>query len=266
MSRRYCVIGKPVRHSLSPLIHNTLYRIYHLDCVYHAQEVDCLPAFLQSLQADQIHGFNVTMPYKEEILPFLAQRDASVTTGANTIVVREGKLHGFSTDAQGFHASLRSNGRDYANATVCIIGAGSVGRLLQADALRLGARQVRVVNRSPVQDQDAQCAYFALSQLAQACTDCDILINTTPLGMQGIPHDFETFAFLDALPSDAIVCDLLYKPDQTNLLVQAAARGLNVQNGLGMLIWQAFYAFRHFFDILPTPSDYAAVLSAVRQG
>lgn len=267
MTKKYCVIGQPIAHSLSPAIHNALYERYGLDCKYDAYPVDHngLSGFLSQIQERGICGFNITMPLKQDILPHLAYVSPEARTGVNTVVVGENGLSGYSTDAQGFYSSLQQLGAGYSGQNIVFIGAGAVTGLLCADAVQKNAKSICVVNRTLEKAQAMARPYGAvsdsLSNISEYMPQCGLLVNTTPLGMSGAGHDFETLDFIDLLPSCAVVCDLIYSPPQTTLLKHAGARGLKTMNGLGMLIWQAFYAFEKFCGIMPGQKDYAAVLS-----
>ncbi len=266
MKKKYCVIGSPVAHSLSPAIHNTLYEIYSLtDCEYSAVEVfpGGLADFTRTLGEKNIRGFNVTMPHKVDILPFLAYRDESVHNGANTIAVTKDGLRGYSTDAAGFYRSLTEAGGDYSGANVVFIGNGAVAQTLVHHAAQKSPRRITVLGRDEKKAgalADGKLIFAGdMQNIADYMQYCDLLINTTPLGMHGVAGDFSDLRFIERLPESACVCDLIYAPPQTSLLKTAARRGLRTLNGLPMLVWQAFYAFEIFFDIMPTAADYATV-------
>lgn len=269
MLKNYCVIGSPIAHSLSPVIHNTLYARYGLNCAYGKElvETDTLKNFIAALPERHISGFNVTMPLKQEILPYLYHISAEAQEGANTIVVRPDGLYGYSTDAQGFLTALRNIGVDYTGANIVFIGAGTVTKLLACDAVENGARSIAIVNRTPQKAkkiaQQINAAHGSLTDISQHLRNCDLLINTTPLGMNGTGHDFEDLSFLKLLPSHATVCDLIYSPEQTLFLKYAGRNGLKTMNGLGMLIWQAFFSFEKWFRILPDQDDYNAVAAEI---
>lgn len=271
MPKNYCVIGSPIAHSLSPLIHNTLYKIYGLDCEYGKRLVtpERLEAFLASVPEEKIAGFNITMPLKQEIIPCLSFISPEANESVNTISVRADGLYGYSTDAQGFYASLRRLGMDYKNNSVVFIGAGAVTRLLCADAAEKGAKSIVIANRTIEKAEQIARTVNAvpdsIAQIKNHMASCDLLINTTPLGMRGTAQNFESFDFLKHLPGHAAVCDLIYAPTQTSLLVHAAALGLKTMNGLGMLIYQAFYSFEKWFDIMPSHADYEAVFATITE-
>ncbi len=263
-----CVIGYPIRHSLSPLIHNTLYGIYGIDCEYVIFEVKPgeIESFVRHIPERNICGFNVTMPYKKEIIPFLD--NIPDTQSINSVAVRGGKLIGISTDEAGFLKSLAEKETSYANNKIVFIGAGAVTGALARDAAQKGAKKITFLNRTIEHAQNIAENVHGVAELFDPAKtydcirDCNILINTTPQGMAGCPP-FPCFDFLENLNRGALVCDLIYKPFTTELLKKAADRGNRTQGGISMLIWQAFYAFHHFFGIMPTEKDKEFVMKKI---
>lgn len=271
MIHQYYVIGHPVEHSLSPLIHNMLYHWYNIkNCKYDYQEVHSsnLKVFLAKLKHNHVYGFNVTMPLKMEICNYLDVADESVVAGANTVVVRNGQLYGYSTDASGLAKSIQSSGYDYTAKRIVVLGGGAVAETIIPDMIAKEAKSITILNRTEEKaTKIAQRHHIhadALHNIEIYMPTCDILINTTPLGMTGMPNDFEDFTFLDHLPATALVYDVIYSPQRTALLKNAQTRGIHTANGLGMLIWQAFYAFLHFFGIMPTEENYHQMLALLQ--
>lgn len=271
LDKNYCVIGDPIEHSLSPAIYNCLFSRYGMaGCSYSRERVtvQSLPAFISSLAERRICGFNVTMPLKTAVLPYLNYRDASITSGANTVVV-EGTvgLAGWSTDAPGFERSLELNGQTFRGSRTVFIGSGGAAQTLITAAVRT-AERVTVVNRTPANaDRFRGASNVTVAPLAEIdrfMPDCTLLVNCTPLGMTGVPSDFTDLSFLQKLPEAAFVCDLIYEPPQTRFLREAQRLGHDTMNGLWMLIWQAFYAFEKFTGILPDMEAFTAVRAALQ--
>lgn len=263
-----CVIGYPIAHSLSPVIHNALYDIYDIDCTYIIREVKPgeLGRFISDIKNLNLRGFNITMPYKKEIIPYLSVSPS--LSSVNTVAVREGKLFGTSTDEAGFMKSLSEEGFSYENKKIVFIGAGAVTGTLAADAKKKGAGKITLLNRTLGNAQKLAAQVRADidvfdSRKTYACIEeCDLLVNTTPLGMVGCPS-FERFDFLSNLREDTLVCDLIYQPFITKFLMEATKRGNPTLGGISMLIWQAFYAFEFIFGILPTEKDKETVLKII---
>lgn len=243
--------------------------MYGFDCTYGKYLVnsDNLSAFLSSLSEENIAGFNITMPLKQDIIPYLTYISPEAKKGVNTVCVKPDGLYGYSTDAQGFYASLKQIDADYKNRNIVLIGAGAVAELLSKDAITKGAKHITFVNRTIEKAKNLSTEINAdadsLSNISLYMKNCDLLINTTSLGMNGTHHNFESLDFLNLLSKHAVVCDLIYSPMYTTFLQRAASRNLKTMNGLGMLIWQAFYSFEKWFQVLPSETEYATVFSKI---
>ena len=258
---RLQVIGDPVLHSKSPIIHGAMLGALGLDIPYEAQVVRRgeLPDYLRWARGNGVTGFNATMPHKEDLLPLLDEIDpaARLVGAVNTVCLRDGKWVGFNTDGAGAGAALRDGlGVDPAGLTVTLLGAGGAAKAVALALVRAGACQVFVRNRT-LERAWALCALdplgrlipgdFSPAGLADCAARSGLLVNGTNLGMEG-SRQFEGFGFLDALPHRAAVFDLIYHPAETELLSQARRRGLRTLNGLPMLVWQAVLALEHFLN------------------
>jgi shikimate dehydrogenase len=262
------IMGWPVRHSRSPVIHGHWIREHGLQGDYVRLPVrpEELPEALRGLKALGFAGCNLTIPHKVAALALVDQVDTmAARIGAiNTLVVRDGQLIGHNTDAEGYLQSLREAqpGWQAAAGPVAVLGAGGAARAVLAVLGEQGAPEVRVCNRS-LDKAEALTAEFGTHYprtrwLAQpwdqrhaVLAGCAQLVNTTSLGMTGQdPLDIQ----LDALPPTALVCDVIYTPLETPLLAAARQRpgGQHVTvNGLGMLLHQARAAFQYWFGVLP---------------
>ena len=259
-SRKLCVIGDPVLHSKSPLIQNTMLAALGLDYIYLCQSVPRgeTETWLRCAAFCGYAGFNATMPHKEALVPRMDEldEDARMYGAVNTVCLREGRCYGYNTVGRGFLAALEQAGVATRGQNVLILGAGGAAKAVAPKLCQAGdARQVVVANRT-VEKAAALCAGaekgrmipvgFAPEELRRAAEQCDLLVNCTNLGMEGTGGQFSDFSFLEALPSHAAVCDVIYAPAETELLRRARERGLRTLNGLGMLIWQAVFALEHF--------------------
>ncbi len=259
------VIGDPIAHSLSPMVHASALSALDVPHTYEKIQVKKgeLASFLAYAREKNITGFNLTMPHKVDIMPFLYEMDEAAERfqSVNTVHVKEGKLYGYNTDAGGYTEALQYAGYGFKNSRVVILGAGGVVRTLALEAAWQGARSICLLNRT-VDKAEEICAMaeaktgikltaeaINIKNITKDCEDADILINGTPLGMHGMDTDFEDFSFLQALSKDALVSDLIYNPDTTQLLAKAQEQGLKTLNGLGMLIYQALLADRIYTGI-----------------
>lgn len=246
--KRLAVIGDPIAHSLSPLLHNTMAAELGLNYAYEAVQVaaDALPGWLSRVRREGWAGFNATMPHKLRLIPLLDQQtEQAVYFGAvNTVRNDNGVLTGHNTDGDGFARMLHEHGLGFAGARVTLLGAGGAAEAIARKALQDGAAHITVHNRTVARAEQlcaaspARMTPAALDAPVQA--DTDLLINTLPVGS---PLDL---GLVSALRGESAVVDILYAPPKTPLLQAAEARGLLAVNGLGMLIHQAILAFEFF--------------------
>lgn len=253
------VIGDPISHSKSPLIHRFWLEKLGLDADYRAAHVtpDDLPAFIEQRRADpNWRGCNVTIPHKVAMLDLVADpggvRDS---IGAMNTVVRQedGSLLGTNTDAAGFYGPIAD--LDLTGAPVAIVGAGGAARAVLFALARMNVGKVTILNRSPLKGA-ALLGRFGLKGEALPLTarlpEARLLVNTSALGMEGQPPlDLD----LLPLPPEALVYDIVYAPLHTPLLDAAEARGLETIDGLEMLVGQAAAAFELFFG-QPAPREH----------
>jgi shikimate dehydrogenase len=258
--KRSCVIGWPVEHSRSPLIHNYWLKHYGLAGEYSKEAVapEALVEFLQTLQERGYVGCNVTIPHKERTAELVVKADAlSRRTGAvNTIYVENAILMGANTDGFGFTENLKACSPDLklSGSTAMIFGAGGAAKAVLAALLDLGAGRIVLCNRSLSRAQALARSFGPSVQTrdwsaaSDAMEDVSLLVNATSLGMAGKP---ELEISLDALPKKAVVYDIVYVPLETTLLRRARARGHPTVDGLGMLLHQARPGFEKWFGLAP---------------
>jgi shikimate dehydrogenase len=254
------VVGRPVRHSLSPLIHNAWLAEAGIDGVYVAfsPAEKGFSAFVDGLRGGVVRGLNVTLPFKAEALA-LADRasEAAKAAGAANLLIFEadGAIVADNTDGVGLLVAL---GEFHPQAgPIVVLGAGGAAQGAVAALLQAGAPQVRLVNRTRAK-AEALAAFFGSKvvatdwdDVATALAGAGALINATSLGLAGgSPLEID----LADLPREAVVMDMVYKPLETPLLAQARARGHPTADGLIMLIGQAAPSFEAFFGQPPPPS------------
>jgi len=257
--RAACVIGWPVEHSRSPLIHTYWLRRYRIAGEYRREAVppEGLAAFLASLAGRGYVGANVTVPHKEAALALSRPDDRARAVGAaNTLWFDGATLRSTNTDVEGFLNNLDAGvprwDRDPGSAVV--LGAGGAARAVIYGLITRGLKRLVLVNRTRaraelLRQQFGQPIEVASwEELDAALADAALLVNTTTLGMQGQP---ELEVAVARLPSHAIVADLVYAPARTRLLVDAQARGLRTADGLGMLLHQAVRGFALWFGKMP---------------
>ncbi|MCL1874416.1 MAG: shikimate dehydrogenase [Clostridiales bacterium] len=252
--RGFAVIGDPIGHSLSPLLHRAVFKALNIDIPYNALRIPqgYLKEFIRGVRGGVLQGFTVTIPHKREILPFLDEvRGGAALCGAvNTVMRDKGRLIGYNTDMEGLLLALKRQGYSYAGQNVLILGAGGAAAGVAYKAGASGAR-VTVLARRAGQAAALSPNFGELNSenLSRESPKADILINATPLGMKDFGADFPDLSFLANLPAGALVCDLVYNPAATSLLKEAARLGLAVMNGMEMLIWQAILAEQIFVGL-----------------
>ncbi|HYB09523.1 MAG TPA: shikimate dehydrogenase [Alphaproteobacteria bacterium] len=254
------VMGWPVDHSRSPRLHGYWLAHYGIDAAYVAFPVapENLPVALRALPLLGIAGVNLTVPHKEKALAAMdTLSPAARRIGAvNTVVVRDGKLHGDNTDGFGFLESVKASVPGWlpASGPATVIGAGGAARAILAALIDGGAPRVSLVNRSEARAQELANEFGgplvvrSWADRDAALADAALLVNATTLGMTGQPP---LDLALDRLPPNAAVCDIVYTPLETPLLAAARARGNPTIDGLGMLLHQARPGFEAWFGVSP---------------
>lgn len=274
--KRACVIGWPIEHSRSPLIHGYWLKKYAIDGAYTkvAVKPDDVTAFLKSLAANGLAGCNITVHHKEAAFAIAdIKLPSAVAVGAaNTIWLEGDKICCANTDTYGFmtHLTREAPGWMKPNRPVAILGAGGAARAIAYGFLDAGVSEVRVFNRSRDRAQDL-AEHFGSRVVAEDWTAFDtapepfsVVVNTTTLGMKGTTD----IAFsLNRLPADCVVADIVYVPLATGLLRRARARGLQTVDGLGMLLHQAVPGFEKWFGVKPeVTADLRALIEADIRG
>ena len=255
------VIGWPIAHSRSPLIHNHWMQQYEMDAAYSLCPIDPADDFRAALQrlADAGYvGANVTLPHKENAFQAMDElTPAAAALGAvNTISFKDGKICGANTDGGGFIASLDEGapGHAWRDKPVLLIGAGGAARALIVALAAAGVPEIRLTNRTRARAEALQeLAGGALhigdwERRGALAAGCGLLVNTTGLGMdKNPPLDMP----LDAMGADGLVCDIVYTPLETDFMRAAKQRRLKTIGGLGMLLHQAALSFDIWFAIKP---------------
>jgi len=271
-TKRACVIGWPIKHSRSPLIHNFWLRKYGIDGDYERREVEpaALADFLESMAENGLIGCNVTVPHKEAVYRAVRVMDPFTRRlgAVNTVYFDDGSLCGLNTDGTGFLENLKSASPDWQAQAgpAMVLGAGGAARAVVAMLVAEGVPEVRIANRTLERAQTLAELFrpnampVAWEERDEGIADCALLVNTTSLGMTGAPP---LRLSLDRLPLSATVNDIVYAPLETDLLARARRRGNAVVDGLGMLLHQAVPGFALWFGVRPdvTPDLRALVVA-----
>jgi shikimate dehydrogenase len=256
--RAACVVGWPIEHSRSPLIHNYWLKHYHIPGEYRREAVppEQFRAFVQSLQARGYVGANVTVPHKEAALAWSQPDDRARAVGAANTLWLDGVLRSTNTDVEGFLDNLDAGapGWDRGLRNAVVLGAGGAARAVVYGLLERGVERVVVANRTQQRAEALRERFGARVHPVHwetrnaALDDAALLVNTTTLGMAG---QRDLAVEIDRLPGHALVAELVYAPLVTPLLAAARARRLCTADGLGMLLHQAVRGFLLWFGQKP---------------
>lgn len=263
------VIGHPVAHSLSPLIHAFWLKQYSLAGSYAAHDIspDELADFFKQLKSGHFIGGNITLPHKERALELCdnVSAQAKAIGAVNTVYLRDGKICGTNSDAYGFLANLDQSrpGWDNELDNVIVLGAGGAARAIILALVQRAAKNIIILNRTEQKAQNL-AAYFGaqtdktgiiaagLEQFKLLAPNADLLVNTTSVGLNGTRHHALA---LENLKNTALVTDIVYNPQETPLLEDAAGLGLAAVNGLGMLLHQGVPGFELWFGVRPAVTN-----------
>lgn len=269
------IIGRDVSYSLSPAIHNALLADANIAGAYlpfPTPDITALQHLLHYARRSAIRGFNVTIPYKEEVIPLLHELDplARAAGAVNTIVIRDERLHGYNTDGLGFLQSLlSSSGADsLQGASVTLLGAGGAARGIAPALIQQGISSLTIVNRTLARAESLAeslrtitpdtCTIHTLTELASCHNEW--VINTTSAGMK---EDRTTLFRAEQLRGARYFADIVYAPTHTVNMEIARQAGVPQSNGLGMLIWQALVAFELFTGTKGSPTCAFKAVQAV---
>ena len=256
-TRLAAVVANPIKHSISPFIHNSAFEATNTNGAYLAWEVDAteLAETVANIRRYQMYGINLSMPYKEQVIPYLDQlsEEACLIGAVNTVVNREGTLIGYNTDGKGFFKSLPSF--KISRKRMVLLGAGGAAKAILAQAILDGVSQISVFVRSSSMEKTRSylekiqnatgfrvdlLALEDVQDLQDSITQADLLVNATSVGMDGSSQPIPTSI---VLPEKLMVADVIYQPFETPFLKWARNQGNQSINGLGMLLYQAAEAF-----------------------
>lgn len=268
MTTKAFVIGHPIAHSRSPLIHGTWLAEHGIDGRYDAIDVapEDLPAFFARLRSGEFAGGNVTIPHKEAVFALCDSVDPLARTigAVNTLVLRDGKVHGSNTDYLGFLGNLDAAAPGWSDhpGEIVVIGAGGAARAILVALRSRCSGRIHVLNRTLAKAQalveEIGGEAHGFEDFAGLAPQTGLVVNTSAIGMHGSRFDWLDLALL---PKTALVTDIVYTPLLTPLLADAAAQKLRVVDGLGMLLHQAVPGFEAWFGVRPavTPALRARV-------
>ncbi|XXM73670.1 shikimate dehydrogenase [Lysinibacillus sphaericus] len=262
MDELYGVIGDPIAHSMSPVMHNAAFKKAVIDASYGKFHVtpEALPQAINGIRALGLRGINVTVPHKTAVIPLLDEVDplARSIGAVNTIVNREGKLIGFNTDGLGFVEGLKKEiSGGLSNKAVLIIGAGGAAKAIYHTLAALGVKKIDLANRSEekaaamigTRPAGVESHYHRLDEAESVLHLYDIVIQTTSIGMY--PRVGASPVSIERVKPGAVFSDIIYNPLKTTFLKQAEEKGAIIQNGIDMFVHQGALAFNKWTGITP---------------
>lgn len=257
-TRMAAVVANPIKHSISPFIHNRAFEATNTNGVYLAWEIEAsdLAETVANIRRYQMFGINLSMPYKEQVIPYLDElsEEARLIGAVNTVVNQNGILIGYNTDGKGFFKSLPSF--EISNKKMTLLGAGGAAKSILAQAILDGVSQVSVFVRESsiektryyletLQEKTSfkvdLYALEDLEELQERIANSDLLVNATSVGMDDQSSPVPTSI---VLPENLLVADIIYQPFETPFLKWARSQANPAVNGLGMLLYQAAEAFQ----------------------
>ena len=252
MVKTYAVIGDPIDHSMSPNIHNAVFRELDMDCTYIAYRIKKgeLEEGVDSLKKINIAGFNVTIPHKVEMMKYLdkVDEDCSLIGAVNTVKFTDGMLKGYNTDMDGFLEPIKKRSLQIKDSKVLLLGAGGAARAIVAAFAKEKAQTITIANRT--RDKAKELAQFAkkigidanaitLEETDDKVSENNLIVNATSVGLKNESSPVS----LDSISKDSIVYDIIYMPINTDFIKKSKEKGATIIYGYEMLLGQASRAF-----------------------
>ena len=255
--REYLVIGNPVEHSLSPKLHNYWLKENNIDAIYDKKRLDEneLKSIISEIKEEKIVGINVTVPYKNAIIPFLDELspEAKDTQSVNTIYLQNGITIGHNTDIAGFELAIKYAKYDISNKKVFILGAGGVAPSIIYSLKKMKASKITLSNRTKEKAESLKNLFKDIETVDWGETiDFDMIINATSIGLKnedGLNFDYS------ANGPDKYFYDVIYNPKETLFLKRAKLFGNKTENGKMMFIYQAHQSFTIWNKVMPKIDD-----------
>lgn len=259
--KRFAVIGDPIKHSMSPYMHNDLFQHYQIDARYDRVHIEkgMLETGLELLKKDGLAGFNVTVPHKTDILPFLDELDplCKEIGAVNTVVNEKEKWIGYNTDGAGYLAGILKVMPELKDKKTLMIGAGGAARAIYFTLAHHGVETIDIVNRTKVRAEQlkAACPYpvqtaiLSAEAAEQQLGEYDLIIQTTSIGMS--PEIDDSPLDVTNIKENALISDIIYNPLEPKILQEGKSRGAIVQNGIEMFVYQGALAFEKWLGLMP---------------
>ena len=255
--KKYLVIGNPIKHSLSPKLHNHWIKKNNIDAVYEKKQLNenDIEDTILKVRNGEIDGINVTIPFNKSVIPYLDQLTplANENKSVNTIYKEKNKVIGHNTDVGGFELGLKRINYNVKNKKVFILGAGGVVSSIILALKKMGSSKIILSNRTKEKAEDLKKIYSDLQIIDWGETpDFNVIINATSLGLK---NDDEIKLDYTNMASNKLFYDVIYNPRQTKFLSKAKQLGNQIENGKMMFVYQAHQAFTIWHKIMPEIDD-----------
>jgi len=255
--KKYLVIGNPIEHSLSPKLHNYWFNKNNINAIYEKRQIikDNLKEIISEVRNEKIHGINVTIPFKQVIIPFVDElsSEAKESQSVNTIYKKNNKILGHNTDIAGFELGLRYSKFDLKNKKVLILGAGGVVPSIMIALKKLGMSKIILSNRTQEKIENLKFFFTNIKSIEWGKTiDFDVIINATSIGLNA--NDKFKIDYSEG-KSGKFFYDVIYNPKKTSFLKKAEEKGNIIENGKMMFIYQAHQSFTLWHEIMPKIDD-----------
>ena len=255
--KKYLVIGNPIKHSLSPDLHNYWIKQNHINAIYEKKKIDNneLESLILKIKQENISGVNVTVPFKNAVIPYLdvLSDEAKKTQSVNTIYLKNKKVIGHNTDIAGFEAAIKKINFDFNNKKIFILGAGGVVPSIIHASIKMGSSEIFVSNRTKCKAEKIKNIFSNIHIVDWGNTpNFDVIINATSLGLS---KDDKINLDFSKVGKNKLFYDVIYNPSETNFLNTGKKLGNIFENGKLMFIYQASLAFKLWHDIEPTISN-----------
>ena len=251
--KKFLVIGNPIEHSLSPILHNYWIKKNTLNAVYNKKKLDLsdIENLIKDVKEKKIDGINVTVPFKNSIIPFLDKlsEEAKKTQSVNTIYLKDKMVVGHNTDIEGFELAIKSTNYDLIGKKVLLLGAGGVSSSIIVALKNMQVNKIFLSNRTHFKAQNLKKIFNELEIVEWGkIPDFDMIINATSLGLNNddiIDLDYTKIG------ADKFFYDIIYNPPETSFLKLAKEKGNKTENGIKMFVYQAQASFKIWNNVVP---------------
>ncbi len=255
--KKFFVIGNPIEHSLSPKLHNYWIKLNNLKAFYDKKKLNIseLNNLIKEVREKKIDGLNVTVPFKNSVIPFLDKlsNEAQKTQSVNTIYYSDGMVIGHNTDIEGFELAIKHTNYDIVGKNILILGAGGVSPSIIVALKNMSAKKIFISNRTQRKAENLKKTFNEIEIIEWGTTpDFDMVINATSLGLK---NDENIILDYPTVSSEKFFYDVIYNPSETNFLKSAKKNGNKIENGKKMFVYQAQASFKIWNNLEPQVDD-----------